>query len=160
MHAMWINSDPFWFREADPALMGIERNWSVLIGNERHFGSMPWFWSALIHIGHWPRESCINEQAVNKTLNDWPCKGNRRRSIGYCPHTWKSPLQPFHPPQQSPWLGDKYNELIHCTCITSSNFAGNDELVAVEDSIDVGNVLWIFYDCLLPFDLAFWYHRP
>ncbi len=22
----------------------------------------------------------------------------------------------------------------------------NDELVAVEDSIDVGNVLWIFYD--------------
>ena len=24
----------------------------------------------------------------------------------------------------------------------------NDELVAVEDSIDMGNVLWIFYDCL------------
>ncbi len=24
----------------------------------------------------------------------------------------------------------------------------NDELVAVEDSIDVGNVLWILYDCL------------
>ncbi len=38
--------------------------------------------------------------------------------------------------------------LIHCTCITSSSFAGNDELVTVEDSIDVGNVLWIFYDCL------------
>ncbi len=38
--------------------------------------------------------------------------------------------------------------LIHCTCITSSSFAGNDELVAVEDSIDVGNVLWIFYDSL------------
>ena len=32
--------------------------------------------------------------------------------------------------------------------ITSSSFAGNDELVAVEDSIDVGNVLWIFFDCL------------
>ena len=27
-------------------------------------------------------------------------------------------------------------------------FDGNDELVAVEDSIDVGNVLWIFYDYL------------
>ncbi len=26
-------------------------------------------------------------------------------------------------------------------CVTSSSFAGNDELVAVEDSIDVGNVL-------------------
>ena len=38
--------------------------------------------------------------------------------------------------------------LIHCTCIKSSNFAGNDELVAAEDSIDVGNVPWIFYDCL------------
>ncbi len=33
-------------------------------------------------------------------------------------------------------------------CITSSSFAGNDELVAVEDSIDVGNVLWMFFDCL------------
>ncbi len=28
-------------------------------------------------------------------------KGNRRRSIGYCPHLWKSPLQPFQPAQQS-----------------------------------------------------------
>ena len=31
---------------------------------------------------------------------------------------------------------------------TSSSFAGNDDLVAVEDSIDVGNVLWMFYNCL------------
>ncbi len=38
--------------------------------------------------------------------------------------------------------------LIHCTCVTSSSFAGNDELVAVEDSIDVGNVLYISYDRL------------
>ncbi len=37
---------------------------------------------------------------------------------------------------------------IHSTCVTSSSFSGNDELVAAEDSIDVGNVLWIFYDCL------------
>ncbi len=57
-------------------------------------------------------------------------KGSRRRSIRYCPHLWKSPLQPFQPTQQS-----------HC-------FAGNDELVAVEDSIDMGNVLHIIYDSL------------
>ncbi len=31
---------------------------------------------------------------------------------------------------------------------TDCSFAGNDELIAVEDSIDVGNVLWIFYNCL------------
>ena len=30
--------------------------------------------------------------------------------------------------------------LIHCTCVISSSL--NDELVAVEDSIDVGNVLY------------------
>ncbi len=40
------------------------------------------------------------------------------------------------------------NQCSSGTCITSSSFAGNDELVAVEDSIDVGNVLWIFLDCL------------
>ena len=28
-------------------------------------------------------------------------KCNRRKSIGYCPHLWKSPLQPFQPAQQS-----------------------------------------------------------
>ncbi len=33
-------------------------------------------------------------------------------------------------------------------CVKTGGFAGNDELVAVEDSIDVDNVLWIFYDCL------------
>ncbi len=38
--------------------------------------------------------------------------------------------------------------LIHCTCVPSSSFAGNEELVAVEDFIDVGNVLYISYDCL------------
>ena len=37
---------------------------------------------------------------------------------------------------------------LQCSCITSSSFAGNDEIVAVEESIDVGNVRWIFYDCL------------
>ncbi len=31
------------------------------------------------------------------------------------------------------------------TCVPSSSFAGNDELIAVEDSIDVGNVLYTFW---------------
>ena len=33
------------------------RHWSAMIGIERHFRSMPWFWSALIGIGHWLGES-------------------------------------------------------------------------------------------------------
>ncbi len=33
--------------------------------------------------------------------------------------------------------------LFHCTCGTSSSFAGNDELVAVDDFINVGNVLLV-----------------
>ncbi len=33
-------------------------------------------------------------------------------------------------------------------CVTGSNFTENDEFVAVEDSIDVGNVLYILYDYL------------
>ncbi len=36
-------------------------------------------------------------------------------------------------------------------CETSSSFAGNDELVAMEDSIDVGYVLYIIYDRLSHF---------
>ena len=35
--------------------------------------------------------------------------------------------------------------LIHCTCVPSSSFAGNDELVAVEDFEDVCNVLLISF---------------
>ncbi len=39
-----------------------------------------------------------------------------------------------------------------CACVTNStlSFAGNDELVALEDFIDVGNVLYISYDRLWP----------
>ena len=33
--------------------------------------------------------------------------------------------------------------LIHCICVPSSSFAWNDDFVAVEDFIDVGNVLYI-----------------
>ena len=40
----------------------------------------------------------------NPELNQNIGKGNRRRSIGYCPHLFKSPLQPFQPAQQSPRL--------------------------------------------------------
>ena len=31
---------------------------------------------------------------------------------------------------------------------TTMDFAVQAEMVAVETSIDVGNILWIFYDCL------------
>ncbi len=37
---------------------------------------------------------------------------------------------------------------VHCACVPRSSFAGNDELVVVEDFIDVGNVLYISYDRL------------
>ncbi len=53
-----------------------------------------------------------------------------------------------------------YNELVfHCSCLTIKDFAVQAEMVAVETSIDVGNILWIFYDCLYqkiiedPFDV-------
>ena len=38
--------------------------------------------------------------------------------------------------------------LVHCSCPTIKDFAVQAEMVAVETSIDVGNILWIFYDCL------------
>ncbi len=33
-------------------------------------------------------------------------------------------------------------------CLTINDFAVQAEMVAVESSIDMGNILWIFYDCL------------
>ena len=38
-------------------LRRIERNWSAMIDIDRYFGSMPEFWSVLIGIGQWMRES-------------------------------------------------------------------------------------------------------
>ena len=38
--------------------------------------------------------------------------------------------------------------LVHCCCLTTNDFAVQAEMVTVETSIDVGNILWIFYDCL------------
>ncbi len=45
-----------------------------------------------------------------------PRKGNRRTSIGHCPHLWNPPLQPIHHSQQSYCMWHKYNELVfqHC----------------------------------------------
>ncbi len=66
---------------------------------------------------------------------------NCRRSIGYCPYAWKFPLQRFQPAPQGLWLWDNCSTVLvnnYCTCVTSSDFAGNDVLVAVETSIDVG----------------------
>ncbi len=106
-------------------------------------------------------------------------KGNRRRSIGHCPHLWNPPLQPIHHSQQSDCLWYKYNELVlqhcggfddawvvwmlywmhpqkhhitgtlvHCSCLTIKDFTVQAGMVVVETNIDVGNILWIFYDCL------------
>ncbi len=41
-----------------------------------------------------------------------------------------------------------HRKVIDCNCVTSSSFAENDELVAVEDSIYVGNILHILLDSL------------
>ncbi len=38
--------------------------------------------------------------------------------------------------------------LAHCSCLTIKDIAVQAEMVAVETSIYVGNILWIFYDCL------------
>ncbi len=38
--------------------------------------------------------------------------------------------------------------LVQCSCLTINDFPVQAEMVAVETSVDVGNILWIFYDCL------------
>ncbi len=79
-------------------------------------------------------------------------KGNRRRSIGHCPHLWNPPLQPIYHSQQSycmhPQKHHSTGTLVHCSCLTIKDFAVQAGMVAVETYIDVGNILWIFYDCL------------
>ncbi len=54
-----------------------------------------------------PYDEChaqIDLLDVKKTGKFLVFKGNRRRSIGYCPHLCKAPMQPFQPAQQSPRL--------------------------------------------------------
>ncbi len=72
-------------------------------------------------------------------------KGNRRRSMGYCPHLRKSPLQPF---QTACTAKSLIVRQLLADGVPSSSFAGNDELVAVKDFKDVGNVLYMIYDRL------------
>ena len=40
--------------------------------------------------------------------------------------------------------------LNHCSCLTIKDFAVQAEMVAVETFLDVGNILWMFYDCHCP----------
>ncbi len=60
-------------------------------------------------------------------------------------------MQPVHHSQQSHCLGHKHHSagtMVRCSCLTINVFAVQAEMVAVETSVDVGNILWIFYDCL------------
>ncbi len=38
--------------------------------------------------------------------------------------------------------------LIHCSCLISNDSDVQTEMAAVEIYIDVGNMLWVFYNCL------------
>ncbi len=53
-------------------------------------------------------------------------------------------IYPVMHPQEHPSTGT----LVHCSCLTIRDFAVQAEMVAVETSIDVGKILWIFNDCL------------
>ena len=69
-------------------------NWSTLIGIERYFGSMPGFWSALISIGHWSRESWILEWDSRTTFTFNQPEGPttfayKSKSIGRTLILWK-----------------------------------------------------------------------
>ncbi len=49
--------------------------------------------------------------------------------------------------------------LVGCSCLTINDFAVQAEIVAVKTSIDVDNILWIFYDCLFSINLSFFVDR-
>ena len=77
-------------------------------------------------------------------------KVDRLWCIRHCPHLRNPPLQPINPSQQSYCLWHKYNELVfqHCGGYIVNDFAVQAEMVAVETSTDMGNILWIFYDSI------------
>ncbi len=78
-------------------------------------------------------------------------KVNRIGCIGYYPHLWNPPLQPIPSKATACGTMKKHHNtgtLIRCSCLTSNDFAVQTEMVAVETSIDVGNIIWIFCDCL------------
>ena len=60
---------------------GIDRNWEEFIGIERHFGSMSWFWSTLIGIGHWSRGSCNVIRYILNTMGGTYQKGVRNTKM-------------------------------------------------------------------------------
>ncbi len=70
--------------------------------------------------------------SLNFTTKPIVPKGWPKTSPGYCLHLWNPPLQPPHHSQQCHCIWDNY---------ICSGFAENDEVVAVEDFIDVGNIL-------------------
>ncbi len=56
-------------------------------------------------------------------------------------------------PQKAP-------QRVHCSCLPINDFAVKAEMVAVETFINMGNILWIFYDCLLAIHLEEIWFRP
>ncbi len=56
------------------------------IGIERHFGSMPWFWSALIGIGHWSGESCNDDNEWQLGMTYWKNQNQISVSDKFCIH--------------------------------------------------------------------------
>ncbi len=92
-------------------------------------------------------------------------KEQPRSSPGYCLHLWNFLLQPLHRSQQCHCVWDHYNQSLSqpcdgfddpcsdCSCLICSGIAENDEVAAVENFIDVGNILekiWVaLYTCTL-----------
>ena len=64
--------------------------------------------------------------------------------MGNCPHPWTS----------RPHCNQFIISSKTTACGTTKNFAVQAEMVAVETIIDVGNILWIFYD-FVPFKGTF-----
>ena len=58
-------------------------------------------------------------------------------------------LKTLHESEQRLQRYSRLNQstLVHCSCLTINDFAVQAKMVAVEISIDVGNILWI-YNCL------------
>ncbi len=81
-----------------------------------------------------PKKLFFGQQLVKipNLAKGWP-----RSYPGYCQHLWNPPLQSLHHSQQCHCIWNNYN----CSCLVFSGIAENDEVVAVEDFIDVGNIL-------------------
>ncbi len=84
----------------------------------------------------WPQTPTDHSQ-MDKS---WP-----RSYPGHCLHLWNSPLQPLNHSQQCHCMHHQNHHragiLVDCSCLICIGIAVNDEMVAVEDFIDVGNIL-------------------